>query len=138
MHGHNDESIATTIVAMERAALDRWGKGDPDGYLEISADDASYFDPYIEARIDGLRRVREHYAPFVGAIRVDRYDLVSPAVVAGGVLAMLTFNLVNFVWRDGVETILNRWNCTEVYRLDAGTWRIVHSHWSLVLPLQQT
>lgn len=32
------------IIGMERAALDRWGNGDPGGFLEISAEDVSYFD----------------------------------------------------------------------------------------------
>jgi hypothetical protein len=29
------------VVAMERAALDRWGKGDPSGYLEIMANEVT-------------------------------------------------------------------------------------------------
>lgn len=33
----NERDTAVTIIALERAALDRWGKGDPSGYLEISA-----------------------------------------------------------------------------------------------------
>jgi len=37
---------AEMIVAMERAALERWGRGDPDGFLDISAPDVSYFDPF--------------------------------------------------------------------------------------------
>jgi hypothetical protein len=32
----------------------------------------------------------------------------------------------------GGEKILAHWNCTEVYRLRDGRWRIVHSHWSFV------
>ena len=30
----------------------------------------------------------------------------------------------------GGEKVLVTWNCTEVYRLIGGDWRIVHSHWS--------
>jgi hypothetical protein len=32
---------ANAIIAMERAALDRWGVGDPHGYLEIMAPEVS-------------------------------------------------------------------------------------------------
>jgi hypothetical protein len=32
---------ADAIIAMERAALDRWGKGDPQGYVEIMAPDVT-------------------------------------------------------------------------------------------------
>ena len=33
------QEFADTIIRLERAALDRWGKGDPGGYLEIMATD---------------------------------------------------------------------------------------------------
>ena len=46
------------VIAMERAALDRWGKGDPGGYLEIMAPEVTYFDPIQEKRIDGLDALR--------------------------------------------------------------------------------
>ena len=39
------------IVALERGAMDRWGKGDPGGYLDLYASDATYFDPSQERRI---------------------------------------------------------------------------------------
>ena len=32
------------IIATERAALDRWGRGDPQGFLEIMAPEVTYFD----------------------------------------------------------------------------------------------
>lgn len=40
------DSLAQKIIDMENSALDRWGKGDPDGFLEISAGDVVYFDPF--------------------------------------------------------------------------------------------
>ena len=41
-----DTEVARTIIELERAALDRWGRGDPSGFLEISAPEVVYFDPY--------------------------------------------------------------------------------------------
>jgi hypothetical protein len=41
------------ILMLERGALDRWGKGDPGGFLELYAADITYFDPLTAARIDG-------------------------------------------------------------------------------------
>lgn len=35
---------ADEVIALERAALDRWGKGDPKGFLEIYAPEVTYFD----------------------------------------------------------------------------------------------
>jgi hypothetical protein len=70
------------VVARERAALDRWVTGDPDGYLDISASEVTYFDPYQEKRTDGLncagratRSNSEHEAAIHGtALRNDRSD----------------------------------------------------------------
>ena len=50
----NEQEITTDIIALESAALERWGNGDPSGFLEICAPDVVYFDPYQEKRIDGL------------------------------------------------------------------------------------
>lgn len=126
---------ANTIIAMERAALDRWGAGDPGGYLEIMALDVTYFDPVQERRVDGLRAMTTLLESWRGKIRVDRYDMVGPMVQEHGDAALLTFNLVSYRTRaDGTEHAIAHWNATEMYaRVDAG-WRIVHSHWSFVRP----
>jgi hypothetical protein len=60
---------ASTIIAMERAALDRWGRGDPSGFLEISADDVVYFDPFLERRIDGLEALAQYYESIRGQVQ---------------------------------------------------------------------
>ena len=133
-------SDANAIIAMERAALDRWGVGDPRGYLDIMAPEATYFDPFQERRLDGLRAITALLEPLTGKISVDRYDMVRPLVQQHGDAALLTFNLVSYQRRaDGTEHAVAHWNSTEVYaRADAG-WRIIHSHWSLVKPeLKQT
>jgi uncharacterized protein (TIGR02246 family) len=123
------------VIAMERAALDRWGKGDPQGYLEIYAPEATYFDPMQEARIDGLESLRRMIVPYTGKIKIDRYEMVNPKVQSHGDVAVLTFNILNYKkQQDGSERIMNRWNTTEVYVRRGGRWRIVHSHFSYVKP----
>jgi ketosteroid isomerase-like protein len=123
------------IVAMERAALDRWGAGDPLGYLEIMAADVTYFDPTLERRVDGLSAMTDLLVPFTGKIRVDRYAMVRPLVQRYGDAAILTFNLVSYRTRpDGTEAAISHWNSTEAYARIDGHWRIVHSHWSFVQP----
>jgi ketosteroid isomerase-like protein len=127
-----DDTVAETIVSMERAALERWGKGDPDGYLEISANEVSYFDPYTEHRVDGLDALATRYGPVRGQISIVRFELLNPRVQVHGDSAVLTFNLVDQVLgADGETTTESRWNSTEVYARIAGEWRIVHSHWAL-------
>ncbi len=124
-----------TIIGLERAALDRWGRGDPQGYLEIMAPEVTYFDPTQTKRLDGLEAMKALLVPFTGKIRIDRYEMVNPTVQQHGNAAILTFNLVNYrKMTDGSEQAVLRWNSTETYALIEGHWRIVHSHWSYVRP----
>lgn len=125
------------ILALERAALERWGKGDPEGFLEIMSPDETYFDPLTAARIDSLDALRRHMAPFAGLIRIERVEIVNPQVLhCGGDLAVLTFNLIDHGARigDGPKTT-SRWNATEVFQRRDSRWQIVHSHWSYTQPV---
>ncbi len=111
---------------MERTALDRWGKGDPSGYLEISSPDVVYFDPFLERRLDGLKALTEYYEKIRGQIRIDRDEIISPRVQVCGEAAVLTFNYVSYTGKTQM-----RWNCTEVYQYRDGRWRIIQTHWSM-------
>ena len=119
-------SLVDELVALERAALDRWGQGDPDGYLEINAADMSYFDPFVDARLDGLRALTDWYEQVRGKIKIDHSQILNPRVQQIGDAAVLTFQFESY----GSEGVV-RWNCTEVYQHFSDAWRIVHSHWAL-------
>jgi hypothetical protein len=82
---------------MERSALDRWGKGDPWGFTEISADQVTYFDPATRRRLDGLEDLREFYAALEGKICIQRYEMIHPKVQIHGDTAVLTFNLIDYL-----------------------------------------
>jgi ketosteroid isomerase-like protein len=122
---------ADQILMLERAALDRWGKGDPGGFLELYADDITYFDPVTATRIDGHQAMVNYYRPWIGKIQIPRYEILNPHVVVDGDMALLTYNLVNYI-RDakGVESVGTRWNSTTVYQRRDDTWKSIHSHWS--------
>ncbi len=124
------ENIAEEIIALERAALDRWGAGDPSGYLESSAPHVTYFDPFLEHRLDGIEALSAWYAPLRGTIHIDHYEMIEPKVQLCGDAAVLTFNLAS---SSGTTT---NWNCTEVYQLDKQGWRLVHTHWSITQHLK--
>ncbi len=87
---------ADTILAMARAALDRWGKGDPSGFLEISVPDVVYFDPSLGRRLDGLEALTALYEKVRGQIHIDRYELLNPKVQLCGEAAVLTYNFVSY------------------------------------------
>ena len=124
-------TIADQIIMLERSALDRWGQGDPGGFLDVYAPGITYFDPLISARIDGHQAMADYYRPWIGKIRVDRYEMLNPQVVADGNLALLTYNLVNYI-KDahGVESVGSRWNSTTVHQRHGDAWKAIHSHWS--------
>jgi ketosteroid isomerase-like protein len=124
-------NTADVIIAMERAALDRWGKGDPSGFLEISAEDVAYFDPFQERRIDGIVALTGLYESIRGTVRVERYELIDPRVQVFDGTAVLTFNYVGY----GGDGQASRWNCTEVYHRADDGWKIVQTHWSFIKPL---
>jgi len=122
------------IIALERGALDRWGKGDPQGYLEIMASEITYFDPFQEKRLDGPA-VRAFIEPLKGKIMTSHYDMVNPKVQFHGDVALLTFNLFTYTkTADAPETLAASWNSTEVYRRFDDGWKIIHSHWSNIRP----
>lgn len=120
-----DDVITAKIIAMEKAALDRWGQGDPSGFLEICAPDVVYFDPYIPMRIDSLEALTRYYESIRGQVHIDRYELLNPKVQQFGDVAVLTFNYISYTGPSE-----SRWNCTEVYRQNGGIWRIIQTHWS--------
>jgi hypothetical protein len=84
-----------TLIAQERTALDRWGKGDPGGYLSIYDPEVTYFDPARETRADGLPAMQAYYAPIMGRIKVDRYEMIAPKVQSRGDVAVLSYQLIS-------------------------------------------
>jgi len=122
--------LADDLVALEHAALVRWCNGDPSGYLEISAPDVVYFDPFIERRIDGWPALSAYYETIRGLIRAERFEILNPLVQCAGDMAVLSFNFASY----GANQTEMRWNCTEVYRRAANEWQIIQSHWSLTKP----
>ena len=120
----NDQDIPSRIISMECAALDRWIRGDPSGFLEISAPDVVYFDPYRAKRIDGLEALTALYKELWGKILLDRYELLNPLVQVVGDAAVLTFNYVSYAGETEY-----RWNCTEVYRRKGDRWQRKGDRW---------
>jgi len=118
--------VEQEILGLERAALERWCHGDPSGFLEISAEDVTYFDPFLKKRITGIADLSRYYESLRGKVFAPSFEIVDPLVQDIGETAILTFR---FHSRDekGSEA---RWNCTEVYHRTAGQWRIVQTHWS--------
>jgi len=127
------KNLATTIIGMEKAALEKWNNDDPSGFLAIYAEDITYFDPFQEKRIDGFKNMKDYYESMQGSVHVEKYEMIDPVVQISGETAVLSYNLVN---QAGNE--IYRWNCTEVYRQQADKqWKIIHNHWSYIRPMDK-
>jgi ketosteroid isomerase-like protein len=126
-----DAAQAEDVIALERAALDRWGRGDPSGFLETYAPEITYFDAGTERRLDGHAAMTDYYRPFTGKVKVARYEMMAPRIQRHGDVALLTYNLTSVAVRPDGKEISVRWNSTAVYARVRGTWKTIHGHWSL-------
>jgi ketosteroid isomerase-like protein len=125
--------VTKEIITLERGALDRWIKLDPQGYLDLYTADVTYFDPMTDKRIDGVAAMKAYVTP-MRTMKLPfsniRYELIDPKVQLNGDVALLTFNVTNYGrLANEPENVISRWNSTEVYRRIAGKWKIIHSHW---------
>ncbi|MDK4743517.1 YybH family protein [Rhizobium sp. LEGMi198b] len=119
-------SQSHAVVELEKAAMARWCNGDPDGFLELSSRNVTYFDPFIPRRIDGLDNLRAHYDTIRGKIFASRYEFLDVRVEAVGDVAILTYHFHSWAGTEGAM----RWNCTEVFRHEPQGWKIIQTHWS--------
>lgn len=124
------EDVATKIIAMERAMLERSDRGDRKAGLEISAPDVIYQDPFNDKPIVGLPALTAYYASLPAGSAAPG-QMSNESVQVMGDIAVLSFRYVSHFGID------RDWNCTEVYRKTADGWRIINSHWSLTKPLPQ-
>jgi ketosteroid isomerase-like protein len=124
-----------SVIAAERAALDRWGRGEPQGFLDVYAPEITYFDPMQERRLDGIDAMKKLLLPLTGKIKVDRYEMIGTKVQQYGDVAVLSYNLNSHVTAPDGKPRVVQWNSSVVYVLQDRHWRSVHSHWSYVRPL---
>lgn len=125
--------ISERILVRLNAVVERFYKGDPLAYVELLAEDVTYFAPITAGRLDSRAAVHALMAPFQGKIDVPRFEILNPKLQLHGDIGVFTYNLNEYA-TDGTVTM--GWNCTEVYRRSGDNWQIVHAHWSQLLKAQ--
>lgn len=127
------EGVLGEVMALESAAMERWRKGDPWGFTDISAPEVTYFDTGTPKRLDGLEALKAEYAKRVGKIHYDVMEFIGPQVQVHGDAAVLFYRFFStHLNPDGSIASRTPWNCTEVFFKIEGRWRIVHTHWSFI------
>lgn len=130
-----NEALTKKIISLEKGALDKWFKGDTSGYLDIwSKDNFSYFDSFKAQRIDDYAQIKQFVLANVeDKLFADSYNFKAPRVQASEDMAVLTYQLF-------ADTSLNemRYNCIEVYQRENDAWKVIHSTWSFIRPMDMT
>jgi ketosteroid isomerase-like protein len=122
------------LLFLEEVAMERWRWGDPQGFLELSADEVTCFDTGTPRRIDGLDALKAEYETRVGKAQYDLMQFVDPHVQIYGDVAVLSYRYFSTVLNaDGSIASRTPWNRTEVFVKRRGEWKIVHIHWSYTL-----
>ena len=127
LSGYQGSSTQTEreLLAIERASMDGWAKGDSGPMLAAADPDITLFHVMTAQRIEGIAAVKELYAPYAGRPLFDSYQIANPKVQAAGEVAILTYQLVT---HNG--DVVRKWNATEVYQKKKAGWRVIHSHFS--------
>ena len=133
LSGFQDSRAQTEreLIAMERAAMDGWLKGDPGPMLAAADADITFFHAMTPQRLEGVAAVKELYAAYGGRPLYDSYRIDNPKVQAAGDMAVLTYQLVT---RNG--DVARTWNATQVYQRKSAGWKVIHTHFSAAAPAQ--
>ena len=130
MQQQTPQEVKQNILDKEKSSLDFWSAGDPVGFGEGFAEDATYFDDIAaSSRLDSLQEIKNYFASLAGKITPHDYTLVDPKVQVYDDIAILTLQYHPTV-ADTIKGL--PWKATSVYRFQDGDWKVVHAHWSLI------
>ncbi len=125
--------ILGELMALESEAMHRWDRGDPWGFVELSAPDVTYFDTGTARRINGREALAAEYKTREGKIFYEVMDFIDPQVRVAGDLAVLFYRFLSTRLNpDGSVLQRTPWNCSEVFQRLNGSWKIIHTHWSFI------
>lgn len=133
-YSNEERALAEHIIDLERAALDKWFKGDTSGYARLwSQRSFTYFDAAVSERVDDYPSIKKFLDSVEGRLFADSYDFRNPRVQFGTDMAVLTFQLFS-----KTNLIDMEYNCIEIFQKEGDEWRVVHSTWSVIRPFEKT
>lgn len=125
------KKLADYIIGLEKAALDKWFKGDTSGYRKLWSEKSfSYFDSVSLHRVDDHKSICAFLDTIEGKLHADSYDFCCPRVQFGADTALLTYQLYS-----KTNLLDMKYDCIELYQKEGEEWRVIHSTWSFIRPL---
>jgi ketosteroid isomerase-like protein len=127
------DGVLGELMRLESAAMERWRKGDPWGFVELYAPQVTYFDTGTPQRINGREALRAEYKRREGQIFYEVMDFIEPWVLVCGDMAVLFYRFLSTRLNpDGSIVSRTPWNSTEIYARLEDNWKIIHNHWSYI------
>lgn len=134
-HNYSSEErlLADHLIGLEKAALDKWFKGDTSGYETLwSTRSFTYFDAVVTERVDDYETIKKFLGSIHGKLFADRFELRSPRVQAVKDMAVLTYQL--FAKTNLIDM---EYNVVEVFQKEEAGWHVIHSTWSFIRPMDK-
>jgi hypothetical protein len=132
-YSSEERVLADHLVGLEKAALDKWFKGDTSGYETLfSTRSFTYFDAVVTERVDDHEAAKKLLAAIHGRLFAESYEFRSPRVQAVKDMAVLTYQLFS-----KTNLIDMEYNVVEVFQKEESEWRVINSTWSFIRPMDK-
>ena len=129
----DERELANHLICLEKAALDKWFKGDTSGYEALWSNRSfTYFDAVVTKRVDDKETIRAFLKSIDGKLHAGYYEFLYPRVQASNDMAVLTYQLYS-----KTNLIDMEYNVVEVFQKEGDDWRVVHSTWSFIRPMDK-
>lgn len=122
------ESIASQLIAREKASVEAWKRKDKAFFADFLTDDSTYFNsfnPYLET--DPKANFLPKFEQYAEMFKYNDFQMYNPRVQVYGDTAVLTYNSSVSVTFGG-QPLNYTAKATSIYVKQGNTWRVVHAH----------
>ncbi len=124
-----EAEVLEELVADIEAELEvYYGESDPSRYVAKYAEDITYFDPWVDGKLEGRVAASDHLMAFTGTIPPFAYEVVNADVELEGDTAIFSYE-IDLSGPDGEDVLT--WNVTEIFRDAQGDRELIHAHFGV-------
>lgn len=126
-----EQALAEQVIARERASVEAWRRKDKAFYVDLLADDATYFSaysPYLDT--DAKRNFLPKFEQYAERLKYQDFQMHNPRVQIYGDVAVLTYQASVAATFNG-QPLNYTAKMTSVYVRQGNAWRVAHGHESL-------